>query len=278
MTQGQRRGNPEVRRMRYSGLSWLSLYSSGYLLFHPTVAAMPPNASRVGTINSTGVEPLDACRDYATGERSDVAWTLDDCTEVWTQFVDTIPLELQQRMGLVDIWRGTATELRRQETPCLAAGEPTGDGIGSSTIRLLGSWIFAEEMGCDWVTPDWEKQHVFEGNGTEAIWYCHFVETLTERELDNSYEELQKARCTVVNWLAYFQFGASSVRLPTEGRSKIIRVSGFWISECVRSRSTCKYIRSQGSTETVFLETTLPPPPPPLPKEYVSKSLIRFSP
>lgn len=220
--------------MRYSRLSRVFLYSFGYLLFQPAFAAMPPTAASNGTINRTGLGPLDACRDYATGERSDVAWTLDDCTEVWSQFVDTIPLEEQRSMGLVEIWRDTAAELRQQGAPCFAASEPTADGIGSSTTRLLASWIFAEEMGCDWVTPNWGQPHVIERNGTEVIWYCHFVDTVTERELDSSYQGLHESRCTAVDWLDYFQFGASSVSLPVKGTSKTFRVSGSWILECVR--------------------------------------------
>ena len=202
------------------------LHSFGCLFFQATFAVVSPTALRNRTVDSTEVGALDACKDFSTGEHSDLAWTLDDCNEVWTQFVDTISPERRQRMGLVEVWRDTASRLREQGTPCLAASTPTADGVGSSTIRLLASWIFAEEMGCDWVTPDWGREHVDGENGTEYIWYCHFVETLGERRKEDTKKVQDGAHCSVVDWLGYFQFAVASVSLPVDGRSKIIPVRG----------------------------------------------------
>ena len=162
------------------------------------------------------ITPEEACSDFASGGYPGSSWTLDSCVDVWTRFANIAPNGLQRRLTDVDIWRPVADELRRVGSPCLVASEPTSDGAGSSTIRHLATWIFADEMGCDWVTPDWGKHHVDGGNGT--VMYCHRTATTQEMDLSKPNVELQALRrCSVIDWLAYFQFGVPSVKLP-EGR------------------------------------------------------------
>ena len=133
-----------------------------------------------------------------------------------------MPEGQHRRVPHVDIWREAATELRRSGTPCLAASKPSGDGAGSSTIRHLASWIFAEEMGCDWVKPDWGKKLVGAGNGT--VMYCHRTATAWEMDHLNASNGLQHLHsCSVVDWLAYFQFDVPSVSLPSNGAIEVIQ-------------------------------------------------------
>ena len=150
------------------------------------------------------IGPDEACADFAAGNNPGSAWTLADCTEVWTQFVDTIPSGLQGRLSYVDDWRETASELRRAGSPCLSASRGSGDGLGSTTMRILASWIFSKEMGCDWVTPDWGRRHVNGGNGT--VLYCHRTVAREENALRAPAASTLEVRnhCTVVDWLDYF--------------------------------------------------------------------------
>lgn len=233
--------------MRYSIPTRVFLCSFGCRFIQSTVAVEPPN---------TVVEPLDACRDFAIGQHSALAWTLEECIEVWTEFTDTIPRGQQKRLRFVDIWKDTATELRRAGRPCLAASKPTPDGVGSSTIRLLASWIFAEEMGCDWVTPEWGKVHVDGGNGT-VIMYCHPAGTTQEMVLTPSSKGREKQRCSVVDWLDYFQFGVPSVRMP-EGRiAKRIQVSNICTNVQTTPRQLTTYIPGTCTAASPCLMLTL---------------------
>ena len=194
--------------------AWWATFVLGHLLlfFSSSVAA-----------KTKIIEPAEACVDFASGGGyPESAWTLDDCMEVWTQFGDTMPQGQHRRLPHVDTWRETATELRRAGSPCLAASKPSGDGAGSSTIRHLASWVFAEEMGCDWVTPDWGKRHVGAGNGT--VMYCHRTATALEMDHADPSDGLQELHhCSVVDWLAYFQFDVPSVSLPDHGTVEVIQ-------------------------------------------------------
>lgn len=171
----------------------------------------------------------EACADFAPGRYPASSWTLHACIDVWTRFTRTVPNGLQQRLPAVDMWRETALDLRRVGSPCLVASGPTPDGAGSSTIRHLATWIFSEEMGCDWVTPDWGRQRVNGGNGT--VMYCHRTTTTQEVDGPNTKAEIQAARrCSVLDWLAYFQFNVPSVSQPEGGEIKVIQAR----TECGR--------------------------------------------
>ncbi|CAM9250414.1 unnamed protein product, partial [Hapterophycus canaliculatus] len=173
-----------------------------------------------------GLVASKACVDFASGGFPGSAWTLPDCLMVWEEFISSAPEGLRRRLSHVDVWRETAEELRRAGSPCLVASDPTLDGAGSSTIRHFATWIYAEQMGCDWVTPDWGKKRVDQGNGTAGspVIYCH--RTATTMELDSSKppEEMKAMqRCTVIDWLSYFQFGEPSVPWPHEEVLRVVQ-------------------------------------------------------
>lgn len=200
----------------------------------------------------------DACTDFSAGTRyPGSAWTLDDCVEVWRRFRHSVPPGLQRRLPDVDLWGDTGLELRRAGSPCLVASKPTLDGAGSSTIRHLATWIYSEQMGCDWVTPDWGKQHVGQGNGTEVM-YCH--RTATSQELDKSKprSELQAVRrCSVIDWLSYFQFNVRSVELPKGATLEYIEV------RAVAGSGVCHRVPTSSGparTRAVDVENTKTPP------------------
>lgn len=180
----------------------------------------PLAAARQGNMLSAE----EVCADFLTDKYPGSAWTFDDCTDVWKRYARTVPVGLQGRLPHVDTWRQAASELRRVGSPCLVASDPTSDGAGSSTIRHIATWVFAEDMGCDWVTPNWGKQHVDGGNGT--VMYCHRTATTPELDLSKPNKELQALRrCSVIDWLAYFQFDVPSVNFPWTETVKVIKAS-----------------------------------------------------
>lgn len=213
---------------------WVTLALKSTLIFlsRDTIAAG----------NSNIILPLEACIDFAPEQSPGSPWSLYDCLEVWAEYADIIPLGQQPRLPFVDVWRETGAELSNAGTPCFAASLPGTDGVGSSTIRHLATWIFAEEMGCKWVTPDWGKRHVDGGNGT--VVYCHRASTTREAEMALSKVELrEQQRCAVVDWLAYFQFGVPSVGMPEGGTATV---------GLVRTR-LCSGIRSRHSDEGIHI-------------------------
>ena len=204
-------------------------YTSGPIrCFQPAARLVVPVAllvlrSRPSSGQGIAVlQPEEACADFLTGSYPGSSWTLDTCIDVWKRFTRTVPYGLHRRLTGVDTWRETAAELRRVGSPCLVASDPTSDGVGSSTIRHLATWMFAEEMGCDWVTPDWGKRRVNGGNGT--VVYCHRTATTPEMEQPMTKAEVQAVRrCSVIDWLAYFQLDVPSVSLPKRGEAKVIQ-------------------------------------------------------
>ncbi|CAM9391985.1 unnamed protein product, partial [Scytosiphon promiscuus] len=170
-----------------------------------------------GRVDSVG--PTGVCDDFTAGRYPDLAWTLEDCLDIWAEF--EVSLGRSHHYPEVDLWKDTALELRQRGSPCLLGSIPGGDGVGSTAIRHVATWIFAEEMGCDWLTPEWGKNKGADADG--SIKYCHAIVPLEERRSPaNTSGVPGMARCTVVNWLSYFQFGKSSASWPSGGSVRVI--------------------------------------------------------
>lgn len=94
-------------------------------------------------------------------------------------------------------------------------------------MRHLTTKMFAEEVGCDWLTPEWGTLAV--GDGSGASLYCHSAATYEEQErgFDNTTQEELNAmvrRCSLTNWLEYFNFKMSSVEAPANSSFRIVEV------------------------------------------------------
>lgn len=168
------------------------------------------------------LKAAEVCADFEVQGLPTSAWTFADCARVWTHFVSTLPLHVRVRAPHGDIWRDTAQELRRVGSPCVVASLPAHDGAGSITIRHLAAWAFAVEVGCDWATPSWgHSRPVPDGDG--AMMYCHRTATTAEMDYSKSVQELSTMRrCSIINWLAYFQLDVPSVDLPTNRTTEIL--------------------------------------------------------
>ncbi|CAN0180876.1 unnamed protein product [Scytosiphon promiscuus] len=195
----------------------------------PGIASMPATPAIIcvllSSTSTTGqlhpVGPAEVCRDFSATRYPASAWTFDECVGVWSHFEGTIGYNPHHPE--VDLWKDTALELRQKGSPCILGSVPGGDGVGSTTIRHVATWIFAEEMGCDWLTPDWGKRKLRKKHDDDGdvVRYCHAV--LPSGERNHPYAENVTAltRCAVVDWLSYFQFDKSSVSPPANGSIKI---------------------------------------------------------
>lgn len=211
------------------------------------------------------LDAAEVCADFTAEGYPGSAWTFVDCAQVWAHFVDTLLPYVRTRAPHVDIWRDTAKELRRIGSPCIVSSLPTRDGAGSSTIRHLATWVLSIEMGCDWATPSWGGSPPVPGaNG--ATMYCHRTATTAEMDLSRPAEELwAMRRCSIVNWLAYFQFDVPSVDLPVNKTSDILlKVRALRARRGPQSKGvvkTCcslKYVLSPGKRPIVLHSSTIP--------------------
>lgn len=167
-----------------------------------------------GPIQGTSLEATVACRDFADSRFTGLLpWTLDMCLHVWESYRYIIGKRYYTRPPQVDFWRATADDLRRAGSPCLLTSLPTGDGVGSATIRHFSNWILAREMGCDWITPEWGNLR--SRTGTDDLVYCHSIASTAARaNFTNRDEFTQNRKCTVVNWLLFFNLRIPSTDLP----------------------------------------------------------------
>ncbi len=166
------------------------------------------------------VTPDAACSDFVTEGYAGSSWTLDECRGVWKIFALSVPPNMRRRFEYVDLWKDTARELRQSGLPCLVVTTPIELGVGSQAIRHLFSWIYAEQMGCDWVTPMWGTGRDL-GNG--SVVYCHTVSNDEQLKTEEDH-------CSVANWNSYFQFDVPSVVMPQNVTLKNVQV-------CTRRRS-----------------------------------------
>lgn len=166
------------------------------------------------------VGPAEVCDDFVAGRYPGLPWSYDDCLDVWAHFEG--PLGPPPQHPQVDLWRETAFELRQQGSPCMLSSAPGDDGVGSTAIRHVATWLFAEEMGCDWFTTKWASNQAQNADGSTR--YCHEIVPLEERKTaTNSSGVPGISRCSAVNWLSYFQFDQHSLSLPSSGSVKLIR-------------------------------------------------------
>lgn len=177
----------------------------------------------VATAQEEGVDlnvtTRSACVDFEDGASPEgSSWTLQDCMYVWSEWYDTVPPRLQkQKFEDREKLRKSAVVLRQKGSPCFVRSEATPDGAGSSTIRHITTWMFAEEMGCNWVSPDYGGFRQVDESGLTS--YCHRVETKNDAE-KLTLEQLKANRamnCVLVNWQQYFSFDDASFPMPESG-------------------------------------------------------------
>ena len=186
--------------------------------------------SRVAPVHSQLSErglvgPEEACLDFNSGRKyPGSSWTPKDCMDVWARFVQSVPEDLHLRPPSFDTLWDTTDKLQQAGSSCLVASIPAAAGVGTSMIRHLSTWIFAEEIGCDWATPDWGRR--LEPGDDKVVLYCHKVATTEEigqAMLRGKADEIR--RCSLINWMEFFQLDVPSVRRPRQGTFRVIEVT-----------------------------------------------------
>lgn len=167
---------------------------------------------------------MTACEEFAGVEG--LQWHMEDCLDVWSQWVHTVNPGLHRAYHDRNLLKGLSDEMRKRGTPCLVRANATADGAGSSTIRHMVTWMFAKEIGCDWVTPDWGNEAVEGHEEVGATWYCHDKRAEEDGSLDSmtTQQTLELERCFLVSWLHFFHFDIPSVPFPEGAIDKTVQV------------------------------------------------------
>lgn len=170
----------------------------------------------------------NACAEFDNNIPLESGWLYSDCVAVWNGWAAT--LEEQQlmpwtyRMTFVEL----SAELRHRGNPCLVESVNYPDGAGSSAIRNLATWMFAEEMGCDWVLPgSYSANRTVNSDGSSL--YCHKMMTRGRmhpfQDRDSKYNRYW--RCEVTNWLKFFHYNAHAARSTFGGSIQRVKVRSF---------------------------------------------------
>ena len=183
--------------------------------------------------------PHEACEDFnSSSENPATPWTRADCIEVWEAWMATMydsrvggtPIDndildngYPDRVALETV----SSALRDRGTPCTVREGKTLDGVGSSTIRHIAAWLYAKEVGCDWITPDFNQ-----GNVTAILQddeaprpYCHRTEYIKGFNASAPLElGTEERRCARVTWLTFFHMDQLSILPQGNGRFKTVEV------------------------------------------------------
>lgn len=167
----------------------------------------------------------EACPEFDEETPIGSGWLRSDCVTVWSQWADTLDGFQYQSYSYRGVFNETARDMRQQGNPCLVDSFRYPDGVGSSAVRLLATWMFAEEMNCDWITPESPRSTIDE-NGTSL--YCHPLMSVVGHapdSLDQAYDlENGSWRCEVTNWLRFFRYDAHGTDWQKSGTVKTIHV------------------------------------------------------
>lgn len=166
----------------------------------------------------------EACAEFFSGGNSLSGWRHSDCVDVWTSWFSTVPNYVYGPFPQREMLAKVAGQLRGRGLPCLVQSGAYNDGVGSTAMRHLASWMFSEEIGCDWVTPHWRKTSV-DSQGT--IMYCHGMYSVAEVEeirLGKAVRDPGKTRCMLYNWVEYFNLPSHSTTRPTNSTIRVVQV------------------------------------------------------
>lgn len=176
-----------------------------------------------------------ACANFSEDRQAFSGWRHVDCVDVWMAWTTTMPSYAYGPFPERDMLKAGAPKMRQQGSPCVVQSGAYGDGVGSSTIRHVASWMFADDVGCEWVTPIWNKRSAH-GDGSDL--YCHDTSTVAQRmeiRLGNAKFDPRTSRCSLHNWVAYFTFGSHSIKRPTNNSILVVEVRIFRIRSILKT-------------------------------------------
>lgn len=150
--------------------------------------------------------------------------------EVWKKWSVTIHEELHHGYPDRELLRELSDTLRRRGSPCIVREDRTLDGTGSSAVRHMAAWLYSKEVGCDWVTPDFNQGDVsalYDPTNLRRVdaLYCHRTEFVFKFNASKPLQEGTEARrCATVSWLHFFHMNKHSMPPPTTGVVKTVEV------------------------------------------------------
>lgn len=208
------------------------------------------NVSLLWVIFHTGscLTSLEACEDFGGRLSIDTqSWALEDCIKVWEAWIPTI--YSGARKGILphshddilhhgypdrEVFQPISTLLRSQGTPCMVKGMESYDGVGSSTIRHISSWLYAKELGCDWISPDFNQgdvSHLSDPARPKGL-YCHRTEWVYKFNASAPMElGKERRRCAQVTWLNFFRLNRHSILPPDAGITRVVQVCMYGTSK-----------------------------------------------
>ena len=185
------------------------------------------NASQTPTLSRTAYDSnLDkACEEFDDQTPIGSGWLRSHCAAVWNGWVVTLDQQQRVPSSYREDFAETSAELRRRGEPCLVESVTYPDGAGSSAVRYLATWIFAAEMGCDWVMPS-PSGKTINGGGDDSSLYCHkmVVHARTHPRNKEGPGENRFWHCEVTNWLQFFHYDTHAVHGSRSGVTKTIQV------------------------------------------------------
>ena len=166
-----------------------------------------------------------ACEEFDDQTPIGSGWLRSHCAAVWNGWVLTLDQQQRVPSSYREDFAEMSAELRRRGEPCLVKSIRYPDGAGSSAVRHLATWMFAVEMGCDWIIPSqsWNSIH---GGGDDSSLYCHKM-MVHDRTHPRDQEGLGESRfwhCKVTNWLQFFHYDAHAVNGSRSRLTKVIKV------------------------------------------------------
>lgn len=195
-----------------SGSLSAALFPSG--TFTPEPEALPGNGS---------YHEYTACQEFRADSTTGSGWLLADCIDVWRPWADSLAEGTASDKEDQSYFLATSDRLRQQGTPCYVSSPISTDGAGSTSMRHVASMAYADEMGCDYLFPEWYRP------GTDGVPYCHSVKYIKGgvKSLEG-----EGVHCAAVDWIKFFGFYNHMSALPNdEEQSSIINVR----EPCVQS-------------------------------------------
>lgn len=212
-----------IRFLFYLG-TWYTLPADGESSSDSTTSSQNLTAFPI----STDYNIDNACAEFHEEVPSGSGWLRSDCVRIWSKWAATLEgkqlLVWPYRPALNDL----SAKLRQQGTPCVVESISYPDGAGSSAVRHLATWIFAEEVGCDWILPGTHSRDVH-ADGDGSTLYCHkmMIHSWTHPFLDQEPGDNRYWRCEMTNWLQFFHYDAHAANRTVDPSTKVLKVMGY---------------------------------------------------
>lgn len=207
-----------------------SMYRMAYLGLYVFLQALMWSLAAGSAMNLTAAEACAGFDHHSDGPVS--PWELIECMEVWNNWTNTIKEGFH--IGYPDgvVLQELSKALRERGSPCILHETETLDGMGSAMIRHMAAWLYAKEVGCDWIAPDFHQGNVtalYYADEDSVPLYCHRTENFVGFDPQKPlYGGKEPRRCATVSWINYFHMTKFSIVHPKGQRIHTVKVRCIW--------------------------------------------------